>query len=272
MKTLALVIAHVLFRLRAALRPLLSFGGGILGGLFVAFLSRRGVSPPAIEPMASYISANGTTAASFSAGGPAATGAFAGTSLDTPPGGSLALGTANASNVNIGSGAGRINIGVPGGPFIGVGYQSNPPSIILSALLTNLANINVANLTQISISGTQSGLAFDSNGLASLACGTGTTIDVGGLPNAPYVGYIVTTGTLTSNCILDFSNVMINSPQGPTQGQYAPLDMSAVTLGAAFGVEFKNGTATKTYLSTSGVHNTMATAWTYGANTLAVNW
>jgi hypothetical protein len=47
--------------------------------------------------------------------------------------------------------------------------------------------------------------------------------------------------------------------------------MSGVTLGATFGVVFTNGTATKTYVSSSVLSGTLATVWTHGTNTLAVN-
>ncbi len=102
--------------------------------------------------------------------------------------------------------------------------------------------------------------AIDLNSPDTLACGTGGTQTV---ISAPHPGIIVTSGTLGSNCVLDFST---NASNGIYQ-----LDMSGVTLGATFGVQFKNGTATKTYTSAGVISGTLATVWTHGANTLAVN-
>ena len=94
----------------------------------------------------------------------------------------------------------------------------------------------------------------------TLTCGIGGTQVV---PTDAF-GLVVTTGTLTSNCVLDFST---NAYSG-----LFVVDLSGATPGATFGVEFKNGTATETYLSTSVFAGTLATVWTHGVNTLAVNW
>lgn len=94
----------------------------------------------------------------------------------------------------------------------------------------------------------------------TIACGTGGTHTVGATPSP---GLIITSGTLASNCVIDFST---NASTG-----FFTLDMSGVTLGATFGVQFKNGTATKTYTSSGIISGTLATIWTHGTNTLAVN-
>lgn len=94
----------------------------------------------------------------------------------------------------------------------------------------------------------------------SIACGTGGTQTVAANPTKDYT---VTSGTLSSNCVIDFGT-------NATNGLFH-LDMSGVTLGATFGVQFKNGTATKTFLSSGVIAGTMAIVMTTGPNTLAVN-
>lgn len=95
---------------------------------------------------------------------------------------------------------------------------------------------------------------------ATVACGTGGTQTIS-VAQGQAKGLIVTSGTLSSNCVLDFST---NASSGLYQ-----VDMSGVTIGSSFGVQFKNGTATKTYLS-AATSNSLATVYTHGANTLAV--
>jgi hypothetical protein len=94
----------------------------------------------------------------------------------------------------------------------------------------------------------------------TIACGTGGALNVAAAPTA---GIIVTSGTLSSNCTINFAT---NAASG-----LFTIDMSGVTLGATFGVVFANGSATKTYLSSSVLSGTLATVWTHGTNTLAVN-
>lgn len=94
---------------------------------------------------------------------------------------------------------------------------------------------------------------------ATVACGTGGTQTI----EAGAFEIPVTSGTLGSECVLDFST---NAQLGVFY-----LDMSGVTLGATFGVQFKNGTSTKSYTTathTSG--STMAQVMTSGPNTIAV--
>jgi hypothetical protein len=94
-----------------------------------------------------------------------------------------------------------------------------------------------------------------------IACGTGGTFV---LPTQSF-GIVVTTGTLTSNCVLNFSP---NASDG-----YYLVDLSGATVGAAFGLEFENGTAT--YTATTANHTsgaTLAHVWTHGANTLSVSY
>lgn len=94
----------------------------------------------------------------------------------------------------------------------------------------------------------------------TIACGTGGTQTVAANPPP---GLIVTSGTLGSNCTIDFGT-------NATSGIFV-LDMSGVTLGATFGVNFKNGSVTSTTITSSNVlaGSTLATVWTHGANTLA---
>jgi len=102
--------------------------------------------------------------------------------------------------------------------------------------------------------------AIDLNSSQTIALGTGGTQTV---PASPTPGLIVTSGTFSSNGTIDFTT---NASNG-----FYVLDMSGVTLGATFGVVFKNGTATKTYTSSSVLSGSLALVWTHGANTLAVN-
>jgi hypothetical protein len=102
--------------------------------------------------------------------------------------------------------------------------------------------------------------ALDLNSSQTIACSTGGTFNVAATPSP---GLIVTSGTLSSNCTIAFATNASN-------GLYH-LDMSGVTLGASFGVVFTNGTATKTYTTASVIGGTLATVWTHGANTMAVN-
>lgn len=98
----------------------------------------------------------------------------------------------------------------------------------------------------------------------TIACSTGGTQTVASSPTS---GLIVTSGTLSSNCTIDFST-------NASTGDFV-LDMSGVTLGASFGVIFKNGsTSSATFLSGSVITtgDTMARVWTHGANTLAVTY
>jgi hypothetical protein len=98
----------------------------------------------------------------------------------------------------------------------------------------------------------------------TVACGTGGTATVASSPTS---GLIVTSGTLSSNCTIDFST-------NATSGEFT-LDMGGVTLGASFGVIFKNGTSSSaTFLSGSVLTtgDTLAKVWTHGANTLAVQY
>ena len=99
---------------------------------------------------------------------------------------------------------------------------------------------------------------------SAVACGTGGTQTITSA-QAIRPGLIVTTGTLASNCVLDFST---NASNG-----WFTLDMSGATVGSTYGIEFKNGSATNTILSTGVLTGqTLATVWTHGTNTLAVNW
>lgn len=96
----------------------------------------------------------------------------------------------------------------------------------------------------------------------TIACGTGGTQTVAANPTA---GLIVTSGTLGSNCTIDFGT-------NATSGMF-DLDTSGVTLGATFGLVFKNGTASSSTFTSGTVISgaTLARVWTHGTNTLAVN-
>jgi hypothetical protein len=94
----------------------------------------------------------------------------------------------------------------------------------------------------------------------TLSCGTGGTVAV----PAGAFEFPVTTGTLSSNCIIDFST-------NAQTGMFF-VDLSGATPGATFGIEFKNGTTTKTFLSSGVIAGTLATVITSGLNKLAVSY
>ena len=135
-------------------------------------------------------------------------------------------------------------------------YLSVADNVIVSAVAAGAA---ITGTLSVSSATTLSGALV----LASpqtIACSTGGSFNVAATPTP---GIIVTSGTLSSNCTIAFAT---NASTGLYQ-----LDMSGVTLGATFGVVFTNGTATKTYVSSSVLSGTLATVWTHGTNTLAVN-
>jgi hypothetical protein len=108
--------------------------------------------------------------------------------------------------------------------------------------------------------GTPTSGTFIPGDVTTLPCTAGGTQTV----SSQQLAFIVTTGVLTSNCVIDFS---VNA----TSGVFF-IDMSGATPGATSGIQFSNGTATKTYTSSSTISGTIATVWTHGANTLAVSW
>ena len=129
-------------------------------------------------------------------------------------------------------------------------------AVIANATSTGLAVTGaLSSTTTLTLSG-----ALVLNSPQTISCSTGGSFNVAATPTP---GIIVTSGTLSSNCTIAFAT-------NASTGLYT-LDMSGVTLGTSFGVVFTNGTATKTYLSSSVLSGTLATVWTHGANTLAVN-
>ncbi len=162
-----------------------------------------------------------------------------------PTGVNVANGLAKltSSAVTIGTGTAAIGITTTGGSQMGsagVGWD-----------------LSVAGIGIAEISGVGFGPVVNPN---TLACGTGGTQVVA----ANTFGVVVTTGTLTSNCILDFAT-------NAYSGLYL-VDLSGATPGASFGIQFKNGSATNTYLSSGVISGTLALVWTHGANTLAVSY
>jgi hypothetical protein len=96
--------------------------------------------------------------------------------------------------------------------------------------------------------------------MGTIICGTGGTQVI---PANSFAGG-VTTGTLSSPCLLNFAT---NASSG-----YYLLDMTGVTLDATFGITFQNGTVSKNYVSSSTVSGTLAHVLTRGPNSLAVDW
>jgi hypothetical protein len=98
----------------------------------------------------------------------------------------------------------------------------------------------------------------------TVACGTGGTQTISAA-QAIIPFFIVTGSGLTSNCTLDFST---NASTG-----HFEVGTSGLTLGATFGLVFKNGTTSSTTFTTANAvaGSTMAIVNTYGTNNLAVN-
>lgn len=141
----------------------------------------------------------------------------------------------------------------------GVSEYFNAATILYLAISTaNYVSLTPSAFAVIPPASFAGAISFPSP--QTLACSTGGTVAVA---SAPTPGLIVTSGTLSSNCTLDFSNVSTG---------FFTLDMSGATVGASFGIVFKNGSATKTYTTASVIGGTLATVWTRGANTLAVNY
>ncbi|HKM55592.1 MAG TPA: hypothetical protein VJY33_19460 [Isosphaeraceae bacterium] len=146
-------------------------------------------------------------------------------------------------------------------PTVEIGPTAATETVVGNNSATNL--LNGANV-QVQASGVTT-FTVGTNGFmpvnsGTLVCGTGGTKTV---PVNSF-GLVVTTGTLSSNCVIDFST------NGST-GLYF-VDLSGATAGATFGIQFKNGSAAKTYLSTGVISGTLATVWTHGTDTLAVNY
>lgn len=170
-------------------------------------------------------------------------------------GGGLDDGGSSPGNVNIVAGAlpgtaGNINIyggGVQNTAFANVTFSGSGNAFF------NYAAGNVFSLEATGfVPGTTGG---------TFSCGAGDTYTVPGTN----MGLSVTTSpTLTSNCIIDFTT-------GASSGFYL-VDLSGVTLGATFGVQFKNGTATLLYTTASTVSGPLAVVWTHGPDTLAVSY
>lgn len=145
---------------------------------------------------------------------------------------------------------------------------------ILNASTTDslrIANVHVLDVTSgaVAIAGSIGGNGSTPLSLAAtvsaIACGTGGTQTITAAQSIT-PGLTVTSGTLSSNCVLAFGT---NASNGWYQ-----LDMSGVTLGASFGVQFTNGSASSTVITSANVlaGATLAHVWTHGANTLAVQY
>lgn len=319
MKTLARIIALLLFFVRRrALALLALMHVVVMFALWCALLAARGLGP-----LASFITANGTTANEWQIAGPTGpgfvddagaldilpnvnlagapgTGALQFGQLTGPtalPTGALTwasnaagalslrtdggtatidgltvnVGTAEATTVNLAtSDSATVNIGkqsFPAANAINLGYTTNFGSPIVAVTSGSSSNNtvfagfdgsnNIGNFLAV-------GPTFRPNsshtGVSGIVCAAGGTFAV----QPVSFGISVTTTTLTSNCVINFATSASN-------GLFI-LDMSGATVGSTFGIVFENGTATKTYLSTSVFSGTLAIVWTYGANTLAVTW
>lgn len=197
----------------------------------------------------------------------------------TVDGPTVSLGPTTATVVNIGNNATKdptINIGdqtAASGQTISIGGGAvtlgagtgqtatwTPTELVFAFSRISSLNFGGGLLTLtgaiININGQQANTPT-----SPLACGTGGTISIPAESAMP-----ITTGTLASDCVLDFS---ANGQSGWT----VFLDMSGVTVNASFGIVFKNGTVSVRYVSTSIFSGTLATVVTINpTNSLAVNW
>jgi hypothetical protein len=159
----------------------------------------------------------------------------------------------DAPNINIGPSG-----GLSGGGTVTIGNSQVAPTTT-TLVLTSGSTINYDySGLPIFQTGATGFMPNGTNGGLGHGCGTGNTFTM----PANIFGFKVTTGTLTSNCVLNFATNCSN-------GMYL-IDLSGATPGATFGITFENGTATRTILSTTAGNNSLAIVWTYGANTLAV--
>lgn len=196
----------------------------------------------------------------------------------TIDGPTVSVGPTTATTVNLGNGSATTNInggnaltvnsptftltGVDGNDLFALGGTalelltngSGNPQIIGSSTLSLGSAAGSSSLVSLTSKG------FQPNNSGTLSCGTGgtQTVQVGAF------ALKVTTGTLSSNCVIDFSTNASN-------GLYF-VDLSGATAGATNGIQFKNGTATKTYTSSGVIAGTLAIVLTSGTNTLAVNY
>lgn len=114
-----------------------------------------------------------------------------------------------------------------------------------------------------------SGVSVQFSGQTSpntVACGTGGTQTISAA-QAIIPFFLVTTGTLSSNAVVDFST---NASTG-----YFVVDISGVGTITGFTLGFKNGTTTKTISSTQltaliGTGSTALQVWTYGTNNITI--
>lgn len=259
---IALQIARILFALRSVRLHHLIFAW-----LAVLTFART----PAYSALATFIAANGTTAQNWNIGGPngpnwtnsSGTSVISAATQMSVDGPITAVGPSDATEIDIGNSLTE--------PVINIGDQTSS-----AFQLINIGNVGTGDTTltinpgagyATFLSGASEifrlGPTFQPRNAAStLACGTGGTQTVA----TRSFGITVTTGTLTSNCIIDFST---NGPKGSFF-----VDLSGATVGATFGIVFKNGsTSSPTYTTvnhTSG--NTLATVWTHGPSTLAVSY
>ena len=100
----------------------------------------------------------------------------------------------------------------------------------------------------------------------TVACGTGGTQTISAA-QAIIPFFLVTTGTLSSNAVVDFTT---NASTG-----YFVIDISGVGTITGFTLGFKNGTTTKTISSTQltaliGTGSTALQVWCYGTNNITI--
>lgn len=296
MNSFARLIAHALVFLRKHALPLLALvqvaQSLALGALFS---QRLGVGPSA-----TFISANGTTSAAWQVAGPsgpalnasASTSTFTLGANDSLAGaagtGSLSFANMTGSSTfptgafTVNSTTGLVSLDSPG-IFIGnnisadvvlcnttlpggsvsigdqtgtntnqtfqIGYNTSGGSL----LLVNNATAGTNELLTL-------GPNFVPNADANVACGTGGTQTV----TAGAFKIAVSSGTLSSNCTIDFTT---NNSSG-----LFFMDMTNVTVGSTFGVQFKNGSTTSPLYTTASVFSgKLAVAWT-AFNAISVNW
>jgi hypothetical protein len=163
----------------------------------------------------------------------------------------ITIGNANTTAITIGNSSANAAVIVQGAETISLASDT---TFVLNSGTSITGEISGNTMFTLAAGG------FQPNNSGTISCGTGGTHAI---PTNTF-SFVVTTGTLSSNCVLNFAT-------NASSGLYF-VDLSGATPGATFGIEFENGSATKTFLSSSVLAGTLATVWTHGSNTLSVNY
>ena len=194
--------------------------------------------------------------------------------------GNVTIQAAGLTSTAIFDSRGTVEIGSTAGTEVSLGDNTNEPQINIgdhtsSAFQTiDIGHVNTTGTTNLIIA---ANTEFQGNGASggtnlwstnnsvilpvtqTIVCGTGGTF---GLP-LPAYGVLVTSGTLSSNCVISL---------GSNSGLFL-FDITGVTLGGTFGLVFSGGTAPNSVtLTTANVPTGvgLVQVWNRNTSTLAV--